>query len=188
MIRLLLGSVILVNTDSLVLDVNGVGYEVYVPSSSLSQASIEKQLQLHIYTHVREDVLQLYGFTDEAERNLFVQLLEVSGVGPKSALAILDQGAQQVIAAIQNSDVGFFRSVPRIGKKSAQKIILELQSKVGSLQELTFSAQNQTTKDVREALLSMGYNEAAVDEVIRQIDPDWEVKQALKWALQHVGK
>lgn len=188
MIRLLTGQVALVTSESVVLDVSGVGYEVYLPVSDLRQAAIEKALTVHVYTHVREDALQLYGFSGDAERNLFVQLISVSGVGPKSALGVLDKGASEIIEAIQNSDIAFFKSVPRLGKKTAQKIILELQSKVGALQELSFGVQNQLTRDVRAALVNMGYDEQSIDDVVSQLDPDWDVKMALKWSLQHIGK
>jgi len=78
--------------------------------------------------------------------------------------------------------------VPRLGKKTAQKIILELQSKVGSLQEFTLAPQNQLTQDVRDALVTMGYNESAIESILPQLQSDWDVAYALKWSLQNIGK
>lgn len=188
MIRLLTGRPVSVASDSLVVDVHGVGYEVWLPAQQLQLARQRNEVTVHVFTYVREDALVLYGFLDAWERRLFEQLLSVSGVGPKSALAVLDKGAEAVVTAIQQSDVAFFQSIPRLGKKSAQKIILELQSKVGSLQEFSLAPQNQLTQDVRDALLNMGYNEAAIGQILPELQPDWNVAHALKWSLQNIGK
>ncbi len=188
MIRLLTGKPIVWQEDAIVLDVRGVGYEVWVPTKQKILLMDKQEVTLHIYTHVREDAFTLFGFLDAFERQVFVQLLDVSGVGPKSALAVMDKEAEAIILAIQQSDVSFFQSVPRLGKKTAQKIILEMQSKVGSLQEFSLAPQNQLTSDVREALLTMGYDETSIDLVLSQLDPDWEVAYALKWSLQNIGK
>jgi len=188
MIRLLTGTPVSLAEDVVILDVHGVGYEVWMPAKQRVLVLGQSEATLHIYTHVREDALQLFGFLDAMERRMFELLLGVSGVGPKSALAVMDKGAEAVILAIQQSDVGFFQGVPRLGKKTAQKIILELQSKVGSLLDFTLAPQNQLTQDVRDALLNMGYNEAAIESVLSQLQPEWEVAYALKWSLQNIGK
>jgi Holliday junction DNA helicase RuvA len=188
MIRLLTGHPISLLEDSLVVDVHGVGYEVYVPAKQIQQLSQQEKVTLHIYTHVREDSFMLFGFSQAFERQVFVQLLDVSGVGPRSALAILDKGADAVVEAIQQSDVGFFQSVPRLGKKTAQKIIVELQSKMGSLRELNLTPLSQITRDVRDALVQLGYNEQAIDKVVSDLDPAWDIATALKWSMQNIGK
>jgi len=188
MIRLLTGKPLVWPQDAIVIDVHGVGYEVWVPTKQKVYLADKDEVTLHIYTHVREDAFTLFGFIDAFERQVFVQLLDVSGVGPKSALAVMDKGAEAVILAIQQSDVSFFQSVPRLGKKTAQKIILELQSKVGSLREFSLAPANQLTSDVREALLTMGYDETSIDQVLSKLEPDWDVAQALKWSLQNIGK
>lgn len=187
MIRLLTGKPVDHQDEVLILDVHGVGYEVWVPTKELQIARQKDQVTLHIYTFVREEALSLYGFLDPLERRMFELLLSVSGVGPKSALSVVDKGAQAVVEAIQQSEVGFFQSVPRLGKKTAQKIILELQSKVGSLNEFKLTPQNQLTTDVRDALLNLGYNEGAIETVLSRLQPDWEVTYALKWSLQNIG-
>lgn len=188
MIRLLTGQPITFQDDALVVDVQGVGYEVWLPTKQLQIARQQETVTLHVYTYVREEAFQLYGFLDALERRMFELLLGVSGVGPKSALAVMDKGAEAVVEAIQQSDVAFFQSVPRLGKKTAQKIILELQSKVGSLQEFTLAPQNQLTQDVRAALVTMGYNESAIESILPQLQSDWDVAYALKWSLQNIGK
>lgn len=191
MIRLLNGQVQLVALESVVIDVQGVGYELFLPVSllrSLVSQGEKAKRQFHVYTHVREDALELYGFSTAADRNLFVQLLSVSGVGPKSALAVLDKGAASIVEAVQNSDVAFFKSVPRLGKKTAQKIILELQSKLGSLAELNLAPESEIKRDVREALLSMGYASTDVEQILSQLDQGLKLEEALKWALQNIGK
>lgn len=187
MIRLLTGKPVDHQEDALILDVHGVGYEVWLPPKELLIARQKDQVTLHIYTYVREETLSLYGFLDPLERRMFELLLSVSGVGPKSALSVVDKGAQAVVEAIQQSEVGFFQRVPRLGKKTAQKIILELQSKVGSLNEFKLTPQNQLTTDVRDALLNLGYNEGAIETVLSRLQPDWEVAYALKWSLQNIG-
>jgi len=188
MIRLLTGQPEPVAPDVLAVVVQGVGYEVFVGPRTRQQLMVQPTVTVHIYTHVREDQLHLFGFISGSDREMFIRLLSVSGVGPKSAMMIIDNGVGPVVKAIQTSDVAFFQSVPRLGKKTAQKIIVELQSKVGSVEELNLSPENTMQQDLRAALLNMGYNEARVDQLVREVDPSFDIAQAVKWSLQQFSR
>jgi len=188
MIRLLTGQPEPVALDALCIVVQGVGYEVFVGPRTRQQLMIQPTVTVHIYTHVREDQFHLFGFVSGSDREMFIRLLSVSGVGPKSAMMIIDSGVGPVVKAIQASDVAFFQSVPRLGKKTAQKIIVELQSKVGTVEELNLSPENTMQQDLRAALLNMGYNEARVDQLVREVDPSFDIAQAVKWSLQQFSR
>jgi Holliday junction DNA helicase RuvA len=188
MIRLLTGSVAFLTTDAVVVDVHGVGYEVLVPPHQLNTFTLNSSVCLHIYTHVREDTLQLFGFASGEERQFFVHLLSVSGVGPRTALNVMDKGLGPVVTALQQSDVTFFTHVPRLGKKTAQKIIVELQSKVGSLRDLDLRPLASWQTDVQQALLGMGYPAAAIADTINQVDASLPIDQALKWCIKQLSQ
>lgn len=188
MIRILIGQPEPVASDALAIMVQGVGYEVFVGPRTRQALLLKQVATVQVYTHVREDQLHLFGFETAADREMFIRLLSVSGVGPKSAMMIIDNGVAAVVKAIQTSDVAFFQSVPRMGKKTAQKIIVELQSKVGKLEELNLSPENSMQQDLREALLGMGYNSARVDQLVREVDPGFDIAQAVKWSLQQFSK
>jgi Holliday junction DNA helicase RuvA len=188
MIRILVGQPEPVASDTLAIMVQGVGYEVFVGPRTRQELLLKQSATVHVYTHVREDQFHLFGFVSSADREMFIRLLSVSGVGPKSAMMIIDNGVSAVVKAIQTSDVAFFQSVPRMGKKTAQKIIVELQSKVGKLEELNLSPENSMQQDLREALLGMGYNQARVDQLVRDVDPTFDIAQAVKWSLQQFSK
>ncbi len=188
MIRMLSGKVHSLLLDGLVLDVQGVGYEVWMASRQLSQYTLGQEVVLQIYTHVKEDALELYGFPTSEDRHLFTLLIGVSGVGPKTALNVLRDGYQVGVEAIRQSNVAFFQSIPRLGKKTAQKIILELQSKVGGEGGITFELQSPVVQDVQEALESMGYKLVDIQPVLQKIESDWTAEQALKWSLQQLKR
>src|ERR687886_769704 len=117
--------------EGLVLDVNGVGYVVHATSAAVRKADGAKEVTLLTYLNVREDALQLFGFAEQAERDLFVQLLSVNGVGPKVALAIVSGSpAAELRRAIVTQDAARFQAIPGIGKKTAERIVLELKEKL----------------------------------------------------------
>lgn len=148
---------------------NGVGYEVHVATAVHAQATGAALLTLFIYTHVREDQLELYGFLTEEEKQLFLLMLAVSGVGPKTALAIADYGAEKISLAIQNADVGFFTRIPRVGKKMAQKIIIELKSKLGGIKELQLGSLDPRVQTIVDAVVTLGYEEEAAIQAVKDI-------------------
>lgn len=172
-------------SDRIVIDVGGVGYGVAVGDRVKNQAKPEEELAVYVYTHVRDDVLDLYGFDSREELELFQLLLQVSGVGPKSALLIVDRGVEAVKQAIIKADTGFFTTIPRIGKKNAQKIIIELKSKLGSLEELDLSQEGGETQEVMEALQAVGFSRQEAIKAVRQLpeeltSPEEKVRHALK--------
>lgn len=172
--------------------VNNVGYQVFVGSKALSflrrKSQEQKEVELFIYTHVREDALELYGFRSRKQQYLFELMLDVSGVGPKTALAIVDRSPEQIITAVQQAQVSFFKQVPRVGKKTAQKIILELKSKLGSIKELSLGPRSGQEQDVYDALVALGYEETDAGDVISQLDLDeLSTEEAVKQALKKIG-
>ncbi len=187
MIRLLTGTIVETFGEGIILDVQGVGYEIWLGPQARQQLLVGQTASLPIYCHVRQDVLQLFGFLDTDQRQLFTQLLAVSGVGPKSALQITDRGGEAVRQALRASNVAFFQSIPRLGKKTAQKIIVELQSKFGATTEWSLPPIDSIQYDVREALLGLGYSEAAIQAVLPQLEQDWPLAQAIKFALKQLG-
>src|SRR3990167_434514 len=135
MIGYLNGEVVTRDDPHIIIDVNGVGYKVLATRSVLSKVILNGKLKLFIYTHVREDAISLFGFLDSLDLKLFENLISVSGIGPKTAMNIFSVGTREdVVQAIVTGDVSFFIGVPRLGKKNAQKIIIELKSKLGSIE------------------------------------------------------
>jgi holliday junction DNA helicase RuvA len=170
--------------EGLVLDVGGVGYLVAATPSAVRAADRAEEVTVETYLHVREDALQLYGFADRAERELFVQLLTVNGIGPKVALAIVSGSPPaELRRAIVLEDVARFQAIPGIGKKTAERIVLELKEKIGV--ELTVAAP-AADLTARDALVELGYSvadaEAALARVDRELPVEEQVRQALKAA------
>jgi holliday junction DNA helicase RuvA len=168
--------------EGLVLDVGGVGYLVAATPSAVRKADGAGEVALHTYLHVREDALQLYGFAEAAERELFLQLLSVNGVGPKVALAIVSGSRPaELRRAIARGDTARFQAIPGIGKKTAERIVLELGSRApgdaaGPDEDLT----------ARDALVELGFSlveaERALAEVGRDLPPEEQVKAVLRSA------
>ena len=188
MISYLVGKPI-VRTDELILLVGGVGYGVTVTNQSLTDASGKEEISLHIYTHVKEDKLELFGFSSINDKSIFKLLISVSGVGPATAINILNKGSKQIIDAIQNADVSFFTSVKRVGKKAGQKIIIDLKSKLGGIKDLDLTPLNQLQSDMLEALTSIGFDENQSSQVIKDLDlVDIPLEKAVKIAIKELGK
>jgi Holliday junction DNA helicase RuvA len=165
----------------LVLDVNGVGYLIQATPSVLGRPGDE--LTVETYLHVREDALQLYGFGSAEERDLFVHLLSVSGVGPKVALAIVSGSPPaELRRAIALDDTARFEAIPGIGKKTAQRVVLELKEKLAA--GVVAPAGRDLT--ARDALVELGYSvpdaERALAEVDPELPPEEQIREALKKA------
>ena len=175
------------SAEGLVLDVNGVGYLVAATPAVLRRATAGADLTVETYLHVREDALQLYGFADAEERELFVHLLTVSGIGPKVALAVVSGSpAAELRRAIALGDHARFQAIPGIGKKTAERIVLELKEKLGSAAEPTLSAVGDTRGHVvaRDALVELGYSVADAERALAETDPDLPAEERVRLALR----
>jgi len=192
MIRSLKGIVESYDSSHLLIDVHGVGYVLYPSASILSQVSgVGSELKVYTYMHVREDALELYGFSSMDDLHLFQQCISVSGIGPKTAMGIFAIGNRERIAhAILAEDVAFFSSVPRLGKKNAQKLIIELKSKVGSLESMVSGhAISSGDSEVVAALKTFGYSQTEIYEALTHLDPSLEsVNDKIKGAFKQLGK
>jgi len=190
MIGALKGTVYSVHTNRTILFVGDVGYRVFITAHCAKTLTANKKILLYIHSHIREDAFDLYGFPTEEELSLFELLITVSGIGPKTALPILDRGADAVQRAVTHSDVEFFTTIPRLGKKNAQKIIIELKSKLGSLLELDLDDDGTgETKELMDALLSMGFVRKEILAIVKKIPVKAKtLEQKLREALQLLGK
>jgi holliday junction DNA helicase RuvA len=175
--------------EGLVLDVGGVGYLVHATPTAVRKSDGADEITVETYLHVREDALQLYGFADRSERELFIQLLAVSGVGPKVALAIVSGSpAAELRRAIARGDAARFQAIPGIGKKTAERIVLELKEKLGdpALVPATDDGSGEQHVVARDALVELGWTlldaERALAEVDSELPPEERVRLALKKA------
>lgn len=196
MIATIKGDVILTGINYIVVECGGIGYQIFVTNTVLEKAVIGTSLQLYTYLQVKEDGLALFGFFVQDEKKLFEQLLTVSGVGPKAAMAILSfLGADGLRFAVMSSDAKQISKTPGIGAKTAQKIILELRDKVNledTLHEISVSGPSATGAlssagtDAVMALTALGYSEAEAIGAVKQAeapenaDSDMILKLALK--------
>jgi Holliday junction DNA helicase RuvA len=167
----------------------GVGYDVKVGSHLFGKLTTGQPAELFIYTHVREEALALFGFATPAEKELFAMVLGVSGIGPTIALAIADRGSDALTTAVQQADVSFFTAIPRVGKKLAQKTIIELRGKLGEIEALELGPVSPEYQDVLDSLLSLGFAEQEAQHVLKDIAvAELGVAAALKIALQKLRK
>lgn len=174
----------------LIIDVNDVGYKVFVSNSILSKAIIGEKIKLYIYTHVREDVFDLYGFLEPEDLKLFELCISVSGVGPKTAIGIFSVGSRdEIIKSIIGGDVVFFTSVPRLGKKNAQKLIIELKSKLGNREEFDINASDSEKDEVIAALKGFGFSSGEAYKALRGVDKEGlSTSEMVRMALKQLGK
>ncbi|HEY6069207.1 MAG TPA: Holliday junction branch migration protein RuvA [Gaiellaceae bacterium] len=186
MIARLRGRPVANTPDGLVLDVGGVGYLVAATPSAVSKADGADEIALHTYLHVREDALQLYGFADASERELFVQLLSVNGVGPKVGLAIVSGSpAADLRRAIVLEDTARFQAIPGIGKKTAERIVLELKEKLGDERVPVASIGSaQPHLVARDALVELGYSIGEAELALARTDPDLSPEERVREALK----
>jgi len=190
MIGMLTGTVAEKTHNPIIVNVGGVGYAVRVPLRLLTQLETGRTYTFFIHTHVSDDALDLYGFISHDELDLFKLLLTVSGIGPRTATSIMDRSASAIQTAIMTSDVDFFTTIPRLGKKNAQKIIIELKSKLGSTKELDLSDDAEgETKQLLDALLSMGFARSEIIGAIKKLDnTDVTLEQKVRHALKNLGR
>lgn len=177
MIALLTGRLAFKAPTHLALDVQGVGYEVFVPLSTFyNLPDLNQTVSLSIHTHVREDAIQLFGFVTQQEKDAFVLLTSVSGIGPKSALGILSAlPVSDLVNAIQSGDVDKLETVPGVGKKTAGRIVLELKEKAAKLHpawsaasEVLPTGQDPTFDDALSALTNLGYRAQDAKDALKR--------------------
>jgi Holliday junction DNA helicase RuvA len=213
MIDYVKGKVAYIDLQYVVIEANGIGYQIQSGNPFQYQDLVDNETLVYTYQHVREDILALYGFATREERTLFEKLLHVSGIGPKGALAILATGTPgQVIGAIQAEDVSFLTKFPGIGKKTAQRLILDLKDKLDDLaqrfpakQRYAVDAQVNSTgikgtsktnslslNEALEALTALGYSDKELDRIIYQLkeksSEDMSTDRYIKLGLQLLAK
>ncbi|MCA1796795.1 MAG: Holliday junction branch migration protein RuvA [Desulfuromonadaceae bacterium] len=199
MIALLSGTLRHKTPEHVIIETHGVGYSVEIPLSSYYSLPEEGSTTLYIYTHVREEILKLYGFLTLAEKEAFILLLGINGIGPKVALNILSHmTCSDLHQALLNEDAARLATLPGIGKKTAERLILELHEKVRKLatpeniqeQNPRASEPEHSGDDVLSALVSLGYKEKQARAVLAKIDVSAEAttQEILKQALQHLTR
>jgi len=198
MIAFLRGRVLDKQPNRIIVDVGGVGYDLQVPLSTFYEIGEEgAEVTLRVYTHVREDALQLFGFLTDLERQVFERLIGISGIGPKLAIAVLSgMDSREVISAIQRADVARLTGIPGIGKKTAERIVLELKDRLTQLAPPTAAgavvgatAVDRLRGDLLSALQNLGYHrpqaEKAID-IAMKANPDTTLEQAVRASLREL--
>jgi Holliday junction DNA helicase RuvA len=206
MIAHLNGTLLAKQATTVILDVGGIGYEVTIPLSTFYELEeAGANVQLRIYTHVREDTLQLFGFKTARERELFMRLISVSGIGPKLGITMLSgMSADEIIASIRSNNLARLTSIPGVGKKTAERLVIELRDKIASLSspalEEEFAAQtgagalpseDAMRDDALSALLNFGYQKSAAEKAITtaiQEGGDISVEAILRRSLRQLAK
>lgn len=188
MIGYLKGILVEVGEDSALIDVQGVGYEILASANTLSdlQNLLTKEIIVWIHTHVREDAFQLFGFHSKEEKNLFLSLLKVNGVGPKMALSILSGGrVDQIHEMIESSNAKALSSLPKVGKKTAEQIILTLKGKLVLLEPKTGAKKKvvATHPEITSALLNLGFKPQAVEQFVATLPKDAGVEDGVRKGL-----
>lgn len=190
MIGRLNGTLLEKNPPRILLDCHGVGYEVDVPMSTFyTLPSIGQPLVLLTYLIVREDAHLLFGFASAQERDVFKELLKVNGIGARIALAILSGlSVQELLDAIAKQSISRLTTIPGIGKKTAERLILELKGKLGSLPGAdAFETSTEDSQDILQALLALGYSEKEVLPITRKLAKDISVADGIKQALKELA-
>ncbi|MFH1564266.1 MAG: Holliday junction branch migration protein RuvA [bacterium] len=174
--------------NSLIILVYGLGYEVFLGKKATEKQELDTEIELFLYQDVREDALNLFGFENRETLNLFKHLVSISGIGPKSAMSILEiASVQEIISSIQRNDPHLLTKVSGVGKKTAERIVLELKNKFNSIANIDPENKDQisTSSDEIDALISLGYSAGQARDALRQVSPDIKdigdrVKEVLK--------
>ena len=192
MIGRLSGTLLEKNPPQILLDVQGVGYEVDVPMSTFyNLPALNEKVVLHTQFVVREDAQLLYGFLTNEERIAFRQLLKISGVGPKLALSVLSGlSINDLAAAVVNKDAGRLTKIPGVGKKTAERLLLELQGKfsVTGAASANSTVAASASSDIINALQALGYNEKEADWAAKQLPKESNVSDGIRLALKALSK
>jgi len=186
MIGSIKGKIILKNEKFLIVETGGVGYKINISPGTLSK--IKKtgdEISFWIHSHVREDAFDLYGFLDRKELEFFEMLINISGIGPKSALIILSIASIEILKkAIETDDISYLTKISGIGKKTAEKIIIELRDKIGE-EKSDISLKGEL--DALEALKSLGYSQNQAREALKKVSPNTNINEKIREALKILG-
>lgn len=193
MIGFLRGKLHSAKPTQVIIDVQGVGYLVHISVATFEEISKLQEVSLFIYTNVREDAIQLFGFANESEKEMFELLISVNGIGPKLALGVLSGiRVADLKSAIQKNDIQRIVAIPGIGKKTAERLVLELRGKLDTLTTPnTGEAQYTVRSEATLAMVSLGYNQKVAEKIIGDlldVTPDMPLEQLLKHALKRLGK
>ncbi|MEO6655034.1 MAG: Holliday junction branch migration protein RuvA [Pyrinomonadaceae bacterium] len=202
MIAFLSGKLIEKQANTAIVDVGGVGYEVSIPLTTFYElGEVGSDVSLRIYTHVREDAIQLFGFTTLRERDLYLRLISVQGIGPKSGVAMLSgMSADEIITAIRSNDLPRLKSIPGVGLKTAERLVIELRDKVGEMSETgaTLDGPSRAAlpadaifEDALSALVNLGYQRNAAEKALNQAageGTEITVQKLLRRTLQVLAK
>ncbi len=189
MIALLEGQIVAIRHDYAIVLTGGVGYKVHLTPYTLGKIAGSSSARFHVFTNVREDAITLYGFLDEGELVMFELLISVNGVGPKMALGILSVAEPSSIrAAVVGKDISILTRISGVGKRTAERILLDLENKVGALTEEGLKGATEES-EVIEALSSMGYAPGEVREAMKMIAPETtRVEEKIGAILKVLGK
>jgi len=201
MIAFLSGKLLEKGANSVIIDVGGVGYEVAIPLSTFYQlGEAGSDVQLRIYTHVREDAFQLFGFSTTRDRDLFLKLIAVQGVGARSAITMLSgMNADEIISAIRANNLAKLTAIPGVGKKTAERLVVELRDKIadiaGSAEAVAAAGAvgngEGVFDDALSALVNLGYQKNAAEKALQQAaesGTEMSVQKLLKAALQRLAR
>lgn len=190
MIAHLIGTITEKTDNSVIIDVHGVGYEVTLPIPDAEQFHLDDQVKIYTYHAIRENAEELYGFSTLAAKRLFELLLSVNSIGPKAAISILSLGApEEVRNAIANTDSAFIAKAAGVGKKSAERVIIDLRDKVGLPSKVGFSAvefpvPTAAEDEALDALIALGFPLKEATAALSSIDPSLSVEERIKLALK----
>ena len=182
----IVGKITKITPKYVICDNNNIGYIIITPNPY--SFKLNDEYKIFTYQHVREDLIELYGFMKDEERDLFLKLISVSGIGPKSALSILATGTvSEIVTAIENRNDVYLKKFPGIGAKASQQIILDLKGKL-SFDNTEELQKDNKLLDVEEALVSLGYNKKEVSKILPKLDRTQEVGTLVKEALKLLVK
>lgn len=186
MIGYLSGILISKETNTALLLAGSIGYEVTVPTPLLEKLQFNTEAELYIYTHVREDTLNLYGFESPQAKKLFMQVISVSGIGPRLGIDLLSHPIDQLKGAIINKDIAFLTATPGIGKKTAERLIIDLQNKIEETSVEHYSPlSTEENEKAIEALINLGYKRQHITSALRNKPKDiTEAEDVVRYFLQ----
>lgn len=191
MIALIKGNLTFKSPNHIIIDVGGIGYQVFVPLSSYySLPEVNNPVRLNIHTYLKEDAIQLYGFLSKEEKEIFLYLIGITGIGPRLAINILSGiSTFDLVKAISEGNLVALNAIPGVGRKTAERLILELREKIGAIQGAGLKPQDSKYEDALSALVNLGYKKSHAEEALRKFRADpglnsGSVEEMIKEALK----